>query len=230
MFDRTLQPPSERETPVSLTKALHRARLALSVAIPRRLNAITPWRVSTPPRGQVLPRRLLDTPLRPDRNTPPADVDVDAPKRAVGGRRMEHWRIAAVERAAATTTPRREFRNMNTTLRVALAAAALLASPLVLARTTLVASLPANGQALEASPTEIRLTFNEHVDTRGASVKLVSAKGQHWDCDRPHGDRSDANALVATVPVLRSGSYRARWTAVAPDGHKMHGDLNFSIK
>jgi methionine-rich copper-binding protein CopC len=119
---------------------------------------------------------------------------------------------------------------MKTSLRAALAAAALLASPCVLARTALVASLPANGQVLDASPTEIRLTFNEHVDARGASVKLVSAKGQHWDCDRPHGDRADPATLAATVPVLRSGSYRARWTVVAPDGRKMHGDLQFSIK
>ena len=40
MFDRTLQPPSERETPVCMTKALHRTQLALSVAIRRRFNAM----------------------------------------------------------------------------------------------------------------------------------------------------------------------------------------------
>ncbi len=40
MFDRTLQPPSERETPVSMTKARHLAQLALSVAIRRRFSAM----------------------------------------------------------------------------------------------------------------------------------------------------------------------------------------------
>ena len=40
MFDRTLQPPSAREAPVSKTKALHLAHLPLSVAIRRRFNAM----------------------------------------------------------------------------------------------------------------------------------------------------------------------------------------------
>ena len=119
---------------------------------------------------------------------------------------------------------------MKTPLRAALAASTLLASSLALAAPKLTASLPANGQALDASPTEIRLTFSEHVDARGASVKLVSDKGKHWDCDRPHVDKADPNTLAATVPVLRGGSYRARWTAVGPGGQKLHGDLNFTIK
>ena len=39
MFDRTLQPPSERETPVSMTKARHLAQLPLSTAMRRRFSA-----------------------------------------------------------------------------------------------------------------------------------------------------------------------------------------------
>jgi hypothetical protein len=39
MFDRTLQPPSERETPVSMTRALHLAWLPLSLAVRRKFNA-----------------------------------------------------------------------------------------------------------------------------------------------------------------------------------------------
>ena len=40
MFDRTLQPPSERETPVSMTRAVHLAWLTLSFAIRRKFNAM----------------------------------------------------------------------------------------------------------------------------------------------------------------------------------------------
>ena len=40
MFDRTLQPPSERETPVSMTRAFHLAWLPLSLAIRRKFNAM----------------------------------------------------------------------------------------------------------------------------------------------------------------------------------------------
>ena len=40
MFDCTLQPPSERETPVSMTKARRLAQLPLGVAIRRRFSAM----------------------------------------------------------------------------------------------------------------------------------------------------------------------------------------------
>ena len=56
MFVRTLQPPSERETPVSMTKALHPAQLALSVAIRRRFSAMQTSFPFAPARCK--PRRL----------------------------------------------------------------------------------------------------------------------------------------------------------------------------
>ena len=119
---------------------------------------------------------------------------------------------------------------MKTTLRLALSALVLAASPLAFAKTTLVASSPAKDQALDAPPIELRLTFSEHVDARTCRIKLVSGDGRNIDADRPHGDKADPNSLVASVPVLRKGSYRARWTAVGADGHKVHGDFAFSVK
>ena len=40
MFDCTLRPPSERETPVSMTRAVHLAWLPLSLAIRRKFDAM----------------------------------------------------------------------------------------------------------------------------------------------------------------------------------------------
>ncbi len=119
---------------------------------------------------------------------------------------------------------------MKTSIRLALAAAAVAASPLALAHASLVASLPAKDQVLDAPPTQIHLTFNEHVEPRYSSIKLVSDKGKNFDCDRPAADKADPMSIVASVPVLRSGTYRARWTAVGGDGHKTHGDFSFTIK
>jgi methionine-rich copper-binding protein CopC len=119
---------------------------------------------------------------------------------------------------------------MKTTTRLALCALALAAAPLAFAKTTLVASSPAKDQALEAPPIELRLTFSERVEPRTCRIKLVSGDGRNVDADRPHADRSDPNSLVASVPVLRKGSWRARWTAVGADGHKLRGDFSFSIK
>jgi len=114
--------------------------------------------------------------------------------------------------------------------RLALSVLALAFSPFACAHASLVASSPAKGQVLDAPPIELRLAFNEHVDARYCRVKLVSADGKNVDADRPHADKADPNAIVASVPVLRKGTWRARWTAVGGDGHKTHGDFSFTIK
>ena len=119
---------------------------------------------------------------------------------------------------------------MKTTFRLALAALAAAASPFALAHAQLVASSPSKGQVLDAPPIEIKLTFNEHVEPRFARVKLVSADKKYFDADRAHADKTDPNSVEMSVPVLKSGSYRAVWTAVGDDGHKTHGDFTFTIK
>ena len=119
---------------------------------------------------------------------------------------------------------------MKTTARLAVAALAVAASPLAFAHAQLVASSPSKDQVLDAPPIEIKLTFNEHVEPRYARVKLVSADKKYFDADRAHADKADPNSVEMSVPVLRSGSYRAVWTAVGGDGHKTHGDFSFTIK
>ena len=119
---------------------------------------------------------------------------------------------------------------MNTSKHLALSVLALAFSPLAFAHATLLASSPSKGQTLDAPPIELHLTFNEHVEARYCRIKLVSADGRNVDADRPHADKADPNAIVASVPVLRAGTWRARWTAVGGDGHKTHGDFSFTIK
>jgi methionine-rich copper-binding protein CopC len=118
---------------------------------------------------------------------------------------------------------------MNTPLRIALATLAATLSPMVFAHAAMVDSFPAKGQVLTASPAEIHITFNEHVEPRLCRVKLVSDAGKNFDADRPSPDKARANTIVAAVPVLKPGTYSARWTAVGSDGHKTHGDFSFTV-
>jgi len=118
---------------------------------------------------------------------------------------------------------------MTTPLRLALATFAATLSPLAFAHATLVDSFPARGQTLTGSPAEIHLTFNEHVEPRYCRIKLVSDDGKNFDADRPSADKTKPNAIVAAVPVLKPGTYSARWTAVGGDGHKTHGDFKFTV-
>ena len=118
---------------------------------------------------------------------------------------------------------------MTTPLRLALAAVAATLSPLAGAHASLVDSFPAKGQTLSGSPAEIHLTFNEHVEPRYCRIKLRSNDGKNFDADRPSADKTRPNAIIAAVPVLRPGTYRAVWTAVGSDGHKTHGDFSFTV-
>ena len=118
---------------------------------------------------------------------------------------------------------------MNTPLRFALATLAATLSPLALAHASLVESFPAKGQTLTGPPAEIHLTFNEQVEPKLCRVKLVSDGGKNFDADRPVPDKARANTIVAAVPVLKPGTYSARWTAVGSDGHKTHGDFSFTV-
>ena len=118
---------------------------------------------------------------------------------------------------------------MKSSLRIALATLAVTLSPLALAHASLVDSFPAKGQMLTGSPAEIHLTFNEHVEPRYCRIKLVSGAGKNFDADRPAADKANPNAIVAAIPVLKPGTYSARWTAVGSDGHKTHGDFSFTV-
>ena len=118
---------------------------------------------------------------------------------------------------------------MKIALRLAFAGITAALSPLAFAHAQLVASSPSKGQVLDAPPIEIRLTFNEHVEPRYCRIKLVSDAGKNFDADRPSADKTKANAIVAAVPVLKPGTYSARWTAVGSDGHKTHGDFKFTV-
>ena len=114
--------------------------------------------------------------------------------------------------------------------RLAFAALAAAISPLASAHATMVDSFPAKGQVLNASPSEIHITFNEHVEARYCRIKLRSGDGKNFDADRPALDKTNPNAIVASVPVLKPGTYRAVWTAVGSDGHKTRGDFSFTVK
>lgn len=118
---------------------------------------------------------------------------------------------------------------MNTPRRIVLAILAATLGPPAFARPVLVDSFPAKGQVLAGSPTQIRLAFSEHVQARRCRIKLRSDAGKNFDADRPAADKTRPDAIVAAVPVLRPGTYRAVWTAVDGDGHKTHGDFSFTV-
>ena len=91
------------------------------------------------------------------------------------------------------------------------------------------ASTPAPGEILDASPEEIRLTYNEPVATT-STILLFSNGFQQVDGLEMVSEPQNPEQVVATLPPLDAGSYTVEWTALSPDGHTVRGSYSFTIQ
>lgn len=111
-------------------------------------------------------------------------------------------------------------------------AAALLAacSTLASAHALVTSSNPAQGASLDAAPREVTITFNEKVEKLFSSATLATAAGATLSTGKALPDPNNPAVLRLPVPVLGTGKYVVKWTAVGNDGHRRSGDIRFSVK
>lgn len=112
---------------------------------------------------------------------------------------------------------------------VALVAASV-ATPAALAHAKLQTSQPAASSELASSPKQIRLQFNERLEAAFSTIQLVDAKDAVLPLPKMEFDKTDPKVMFATVPPLRPGQYRVRWSVMAHDGHKVKGEFAFRVK
>jgi copper transport protein len=96
------------------------------------------------------------------------------------------------------------------------------------AHVTLVASRPAAGATLAASPSNLRLEFSEPVEPAVAHVSIVAPDGQSTAltvANEPH----DAHVIMATLSGLGSGTFRVNWHVLSEDGHPVGGSFLFTV-
>jgi methionine-rich copper-binding protein CopC len=110
------------------------------------------------------------------------------------------------------------------------AIAAVALSSGAFAHPTLLASSPNSGANLNRPPNEVRLKFNEPVEGAFSSLRLIDATGKEIAADRAAIDEADPNALVLHLAQVASGAYTVRWSVVGRDGHRVKGELGFSVK
>ncbi len=103
----------------------------------------------------------------------------------------------------------------------------LVASPLI-AHSLLLESSPAANTALDASPSELRLRFNNRIEKRLSKIRLVDAQGAPHDL--PVAEDGAADWLTARVPAMAPGRYRVEWQVLSTDGHVVTGRFTFTIK
>jgi methionine-rich copper-binding protein CopC len=119
---------------------------------------------------------------------------------------------------------------MKSFTRTAGAAALLLAFGTALAHPTLVGSTPKNGEALASTPHQIRILFSEPIESAFTHVKVVGGAGKSIGIEPARPDPTDAKAVVVQVPALAAGAYKVQWSALGRDGHRVKGEIAFSVK
>jgi methionine-rich copper-binding protein CopC len=104
-------------------------------------------------------------------------------------------------------------------------AATVLAAP-AHAHDVLTGSEPADGAQLDAAPDELVLTFNNELLDSAQAVVVTDASGATVAEGSPQVD--GATATLA-LPDLGGGQYAVTWSVVSSDGHRIGGELTFSV-
>lgn len=109
---------------------------------------------------------------------------------------------------------------------ILLAGLTVLASAAVaLGHAELVASDPPD-RGTTGTPYELTATFDEPLEPN-SSIVIQDAGGEEVAAGGV--DQDDATVLVAELPELPAGEYRARWTATTADGHSERGTFTFTV-
>jgi methionine-rich copper-binding protein CopC len=91
-------------------------------------------------------------------------------------------------------------------------------------------STPKNGEALTSAPREMRILFSEPIESAFTNVKVIDGTGKNIGSKPVRPDPTDANAVVVELPALAAGDYKVQWSALGRDGHRVKGEMVFSVK
>ena len=91
-------------------------------------------------------------------------------------------------------------------------------------------SSPAQDAQVSSAPREVTITFNEKVEKLFSTATLADGSGAAISTPKAKIDPANPAVLRLAVPVLGSGKYLVKWTAVGGDGHRRTGDIRFTVK
>jgi len=116
-------------------------------------------------------------------------------------------------------------------LSLAATIAATLAISPAWSHTHLVRSTPAANATVAASPKTITLTFSERLVPAFSKFDLVMPSMQSMAVPLKTAVSADRMSIVGSPQhALQRGAYKILWTAASADGHKMKGEVAFSVR
>lgn len=108
--------------------------------------------------------------------------------------------------------------------------AALLATGPAWAHASLVSSSPMANAKVTVAPKTITLTFSAKVAPAFSKFELVMPEHGGMKVPVKTVVLTDGKSIVGTVSApLTKGAYEIAWTAASADGHKMSGEVPFTV-
>jgi methionine-rich copper-binding protein CopC len=96
------------------------------------------------------------------------------------------------------------------------------------AHSLLLESSPAAGAALSEGPQQISLRFNNRIEKRLSTIRVLDEHGAPRPVTMVVGEGA-ADRLSATMPVLAPGAWRVEWQVLSTDGHIVSGRFSFRV-
>jgi methionine-rich copper-binding protein CopC len=116
-------------------------------------------------------------------------------------------------------------------MRFAVAAAGVLVLTLAgsaLPHSLLLESSPAADALLAAAPSEISLRFNNRIEKKLSTIRLVDEGGAAQPVSVRVAD-GPADRLTGAAPLLGPGTWRVEWRVLSTDGHIVSGRFSFRV-
>lgn len=110
---------------------------------------------------------------------------------------------------------------------VALSLGWLAAAPAAHAHDELLSSSPADGESLDAAPSEATFTFSGEIAPVGVVFALTDADGATLSL--PTVPKVAGTEVTQQLPPLEGGQYELGWRVVSSDGHPISGTVTFTV-
>ena len=96
------------------------------------------------------------------------------------------------------------------------------------AHSLLLESSPAAGATLNEGPPQISLRFNNRIEKKLSTIRVLDERGGARSATVLVADRP-ADRLTATLPSLTPGAWRVEWQVLSTDGHIVSGGFSFRV-
>lgn len=98
------------------------------------------------------------------------------------------------------------------------------------AHSSVLQTVPADGESLSVPPSEIEIVFNENVTMSANGITVYNGEGADVPVSTPEitTGENGVTASVAPVSPLENSWYAVSWRAISQDGHPIQGSFTFN--